>query len=113
MVQEGRVGEIAGQPQVRADVEAIKSDLAALRAEVSNLMQDVVSVGKVRAGDAKQRISDAARSRLDQLGSAWEQASDQGKQLVENLQCQIEERPLTSLGVAFGAGLLLGALLRK
>ena len=113
MVQEGRVGDVVNNPAVRADVEAIKSDIAALRAEVSNLMQDVVSAGKARAGDAGQKIADAARSRLDQLGTAWEQASEQGKQYLETVQDKIEERPLAAIGIAFGAGVLLGALLKK
>jgi ElaB/YqjD/DUF883 family membrane-anchored ribosome-binding protein len=80
---------------------------------VANLVQDVVSVGKARAGDAGSRIADAARSRLDQAGVAWEQATEQGRQIVENIQERIEERPLASIGIAFGAGLLLGALLRR
>src|SRR4051812_50161862 len=104
MVQEGRVGEIANNPEVRADVEAIKSDLAALRAEVSNLMQDVVSVGKARAGDAGQKIADAARSRLDQLGSGWEQAAQQGKQYPETVQGKNEGRPPAAIGIALRAG---------
>jgi ElaB/YqjD/DUF883 family membrane-anchored ribosome-binding protein len=115
MVQEGGMGGIGGavSPEVRSDVEAIKSDLAALRAEVANLVQDVVSAGKSGAGNAGSRIAEAARGRLDQVGQAWEQATEQGKQLVENIQEQIEERPLASIGIAFGTGLLLGALLRR
>ncbi|MEX2217938.1 MAG: hypothetical protein WD749_04190 [Phycisphaerales bacterium] len=113
MVQEGHVGGVGAPPEIRSDVEAVKADIAALRAEVANLVQDVVVLGKVRAGDAGQRIADAARSRLDQLGTVWEQAQEQGKEALERIQDQIEERPLTSIGVAFGAGLLLGALLRR
>jgi ElaB/YqjD/DUF883 family membrane-anchored ribosome-binding protein len=112
MVQEGRVGEFTS-PDIRADLESIRSDLAALRAEVSNLVHDVVFVGKDRAGDARQSFMDAARSRLDQVGSAWEQASGQGKEIVENLSARIEERPLTSIGIAFGTGVVVGVLLRR
>lgn len=112
MVQEGGLGGVA-TPEIRSDVEAIKADLAALRAEMANLVQDVVSAGKAGAGHAGSRIADAARDRLDQVGQAWEQATEQGRQMVESIQEKIEERPLASIGIAFGAGLLLGALLRR
>lgn len=122
MVQEGRVnpppeasvgGTPAGAAEVRRDVESIKSDLAALRADLSALINSAVNAGKVQAGDARERLSTAARSRLDQMGSAWGDMGGRGREAVDQVQRRIEERPLQAVGIAFVSGLLLGVIARR
>lgn len=119
MVQEGRVnqepppgGAASGGPDVRRDVETIKSDLAALRADLSALINSAINAGKVQAGDARECLSTAARSRLDQLGSAWGGVNSRGRETLEGVQQRIEERPLQAVGIAFVSGLLLGVIAR-
>lgn len=111
MMQEGRVEDAVSQTGIRGDIEAIKFDLAALRAELADRVE--MLGGKAGAGYASQRFADAARGRLDQIGTAWDQATDQGRQVIEGVQEHIEQRPLSSVGLAFVAGLLVGALLRR
>jgi ElaB/YqjD/DUF883 family membrane-anchored ribosome-binding protein len=121
MVQEGRIDGGAGTAaagtgggiDLKRDVDALRSDLSALREDIAALVGSAVHAGKARAGDATGRIADAARSRLQQLGSAWEGATDRGQELLEQAQHRIEERPLQSVGVAFLAGVLIGALVRR
>jgi ElaB/YqjD/DUF883 family membrane-anchored ribosome-binding protein len=103
----------AGAADLRRDVDAIRADLAALREDLSALVGGAVRAGKARAGDASQRFTDAARSRLDQMGSAWEGVGDRGQELLDQAQQRIGERPLQSVGIAFAVGLLVGAAARR
>jgi ElaB/YqjD/DUF883 family membrane-anchored ribosome-binding protein len=115
MVQDGG-GTTDGGPgaaELRRDVDAIRADMAALREDLSALVGSAVRAGKVQAGDASQRLTDAARSRLDQIGSAWGGVNDRGQELLEQAQQRIGERPLQSVGIAFAAGLLLGAAVKR
>jgi ElaB/YqjD/DUF883 family membrane-anchored ribosome-binding protein len=119
MVQEGRMSESPGgappgaAADLRRDVDAIKSDLAALREDLASIVNSAVQAGKAQAGDARERLSDMARSRLEQVGSTWEDANLRGREILDQVQHQIEDRPLQAVGIAFAAGLVLGALARR
>lgn len=93
---------------IRDDLDAIKSDLAQARSDFSALLRDLVEAGKAEGSDAKARIEAAIHDRLDQIGEGLASVQRSGKQRVEDLQDKIEERPLTSVALAFGVGLLLG-----
>jgi ElaB/YqjD/DUF883 family membrane-anchored ribosome-binding protein len=106
-------GAAAGTADLRRDVDAIRADMAALREDLSALVGSAVRAGKAQAGDASQRLTDAARSRLDQMGTAWGGVSDRGQEFLEQAQQRIGERPLQSVGIAFAAGLLVGAIVKR
>jgi ElaB/YqjD/DUF883 family membrane-anchored ribosome-binding protein len=121
MVQDGRIGEpgaaaaptSGASPDLRRDMESIKCDMAALRADLSALVNSAIQAGKVQAGDARERISSAARSRLGQAETAWQDVSGRGQEVLRQAQVRIADKPLQAVGIAFGAGLLLGAIARR
>jgi ElaB/YqjD/DUF883 family membrane-anchored ribosome-binding protein len=114
MVHEERTArEGAAAGDLRSDVEALKSDVGALRRDITGLVQDLISAGKVGAGDAGQAFSSAARSRLNDFGVDFEGLSDRGLEILESAQDQIEKRPLMSMGIAFGLGMVLGSIFRR
>jgi hypothetical protein len=47
----------------------------------------------------------------DKVRQGFEQTREQSKRAVETVGYQVEERPLISLLIAFGAGLLIGMML--
>lgn len=98
---------------VRRDVDAIKDDLAALRSDLSATLKDVMAAGKAEAGDARERLEEAVRARLDLLEEAADRARDRAKDAVSAITEHVEEKPLQSLAVAFGAGLLFGMLMHR
>lgn len=100
----------AAKPQsdVHDDIDAIKADLAQARADFADLVRDVVSAGKAEGSDAKAKIEAAIHDRLDRIGEGIASVQRSGKKRVEDFQEKIEERPLTSVAIAFGVGLLLG-----
>lgn len=98
---------------VHDDIDAIKSDLAQARADFSDLVRDLVSAGKAEGSEAKAKIEAAIHDRLDRIGEGISYVQRAGKRRVEDLQDTIEERPLTSVAIALGVGMLLGVVVGR
>ena len=81
---------------------ALQDDIAQLREDLAQLRQDVASLAGDLLGAAKEGAADA-----------FDAAKKRGAEVAETLEEQVQEHPLATVGIAFGAGLLLGALLRR
>jgi ElaB/YqjD/DUF883 family membrane-anchored ribosome-binding protein len=82
--------------------ETLNKDIDELRAAVEKLTGDVSEIGKAMAGDAR----DAAGRKAREIGES-------GRKAAGAVEDTVRERPVQSLAVAFGAGLLLAGLLRR
>ena len=78
------------------DVDALTRTISELRSEIGALAG--------RAGGAAHGAVDAGRWGVRRVGHAAEAAAD-------GIQGQVAERPLTSVGLAFAAGLAIGRFL--
>lgn len=87
----------------------LREEVEALRAELSTLHEQMRSLGTSAARTARAGVRDAKAH----LHDAVDTAKSQGKHVAESLEAKVEENPLISLGVAFGVGILIGAILRK
>jgi ElaB/YqjD/DUF883 family membrane-anchored ribosome-binding protein len=88
---------------VEGEFGAVKDDLAKLRADIANLsaaLKDLTS-------DAVHEQIDSLKGRFDHL---THDAKDKGRQALDDLADHIEERPVSSVLIAFGVGILLGRL---
>ena len=98
---------------LRQDVDAIKGDLAALKTDLVAAMRDLVEAGKTGAGEVRDKLEEAVQERLRRVGDAAHSVADRGRKAADNVNRYVEEKPLQSLAMAFGVGLLLGVVLRK
>ena len=98
---------------LRHDVDAIKDDIALLKTDLVAAMRDLVEAGKSQAGEARAKIEDSINEKLDKLNAAAGNVADRGRRAAKSAQHFVEERPFQSLAMAFGVGLLVGAVLRK
>lgn len=98
---------------VRRDVDSIKDDIATLRSDLSATLKDVVAMGRAEAGDARERLEESIKARLSQLEDAADRVRERAKDMVGAVSDHVEEKPLQSITIAFGAGLLLGILLHR
>jgi len=98
---------------LRRDVDAIKDDLTSLKTDLVSAMRDLVEAGKSGAGEAREKIEESLHEKLDKLNAAAGEVADRGRRAARSAQHFVEEKPIQSLAVAFGVGLLLGAVLRK
>ena len=98
---------------LRRDVDVLKDDIAQLRSDLVEAMKDLVEAGKTGAGETRDRLEESVRSRLESLSEAAHGVAERGRRAVHTAEQYVEEKPLQSVAVAFGVGLLLGAALRK
>jgi ElaB/YqjD/DUF883 family membrane-anchored ribosome-binding protein len=85
-----------------ADLEDLKRDFTQLRADVVNLFTHAFGVGKSGADALEHRAADA-----------MEHLKHRMAELRERSQSKIEEHPISSALIAFGAGLVAGTLFRR
>jgi len=81
------------------DLNKLRNDLAHLSAALRDTTSETV----------REQV-DAIRTHVDKL---TREAREQGRETLDDLADRIEERPLTSVLIAFGVGVLLGRLLDR
>lgn len=91
-----------------ADMERIRADLSKLREDFSGLFHVALDLGRSQAGTAKERLEAGIR----ELKKAATSVKQTGNAAVEGVQHRVASKPLTSLVLAFGVGLVLGAMIR-
>lgn len=85
--------------QLKKDIEALRNDLSGLSGSVSGTL-----------GEELSRLAEQVRTRA---GSARDAAGERVRQGLDTATTTIEERPLASMAVAFGVGLLIGKLIDR
>jgi ElaB/YqjD/DUF883 family membrane-anchored ribosome-binding protein len=85
-----------------SEVEALKADIAALRGDLKQVVSDIRGIAKTKAEAGVDRGAELASKATEQLGET--------RTVVET---RIRENPLTAIGIAFGAGLVLAMLRRN
>lgn len=81
------------------ETDALRDDLDKLRDDVSHLTETLKNMASTRGNEAYDRLrqtADQTRTRVRDTANAAAH--------------QVEERPLTSVLIAFGVGLLLGII---
>lgn len=94
---------------IRTDLDRLKTELGKLRQDFGGLAEAALDLGKDSAGSAKEKL-EAGVAELKKAAAA---AKAKGGEAVEVAQDYVKERPLTSVLVAFGAGLLIAKLLDR
>ncbi len=96
----------AHEVDLQADVDALREDFATLRGDLATLVSDAMAQGKGSAEAARQRLEAMAAEGV-------EHARDKAAAATRQVDECVRTHPMAALGVALGAGLLLGAYLRK
>lgn len=86
--------------QLRKSLHTLREDINSLGADVNELGHNVADLAGAMGEDAKVRFSRFADT-----------SRDHAEHAVSDLQARVRERPGVALGVAAGAGLVLGLLL--
>lgn len=63
--------------------------------------------------DLRDKAKEQFRDKSDVLRDKSEAWKDRGRETIENWRGGIEDRPMTSLAIAFVAGLIAGALMAR
>ncbi len=94
------------QENLGKDIDNLKEDMAKLRADLSQLGKALLEKGKSETDMAKDRV-------IEELKLELQSARKKGKETVDSVEQQIQEKPFVSLLVAFLAGLLLGKMFER
>jgi ElaB/YqjD/DUF883 family membrane-anchored ribosome-binding protein len=101
------------KPDLRQDLDSIKGDIMALQDDLGIALRDLVAAGKGEAGAVKDKLESEVRDRLARLSEKADELAKQGRRAVDGVESIIEEKPLQSVGIALGVGVVLGALLAR
>tara|TARA_R110001606_G_scaffold149857_1_gene289878 strand:- start:268 stop:567 length:300 start_codon:yes stop_codon:yes gene_type:complete len=93
--------------------ETLKKDIEELRASMEKLTKDVSSISQSLTDGLKDKASRAANNARESARNVASEIGTKGKQSAEAVEQTVRDKPLQSLVVAFGAGLLLAQLMRK
>ena len=88
---------------VEGEFGTVKDDLAKLRADIANLS---AALKELTSETVHDQI-DSLKGRIDHLTS---DAKARSRQTLDDLADHIEERPVSSVLIAFGVGILIGRL---
>ncbi len=94
------------QEQLGQDINNLKEDVTKLRSDLSQLGKTLLEKGKHETDTAKDKV-------IEELKSELQAARSKGKETVESVEQQIQQKPFISLLIAFMIGLILGKLFER
>jgi ElaB/YqjD/DUF883 family membrane-anchored ribosome-binding protein len=88
------------------DLDALSKQLAALREDMSRLTHTVTGIAGRRGGNMASDIAEG-------YDEAKHYVEKTGKSAEHQLEASVASHPLLAIGLAAGAGLLIGAMTRR
>jgi len=88
------------------EIKALKEDLAGLRKDMQALVKTV-------SDDARSRGRETVNKARAEAGRYADEALSRGRDGMAAIESHIEERPFTSVLMAFGIGLVIGKILDR
>lgn len=88
---------------MRADLDSLRDELGQLTKAAADIVADTARTQKARMNGIGADVAETAGSLLDGLKA-------RGRAGVAAVERQIEDRPMTSLLVAFGGSVLIGGV---
>lgn len=108
------------------DEAELQGELEALREEVRALREKLTAMGDKETtftfeeekenslyGRFRDLLEDQGCRIMEAIRNGFEKAGEPGRKALETVQSRIEERPIETLFVAFGVGLLIGKILDR
>jgi len=95
------------------ELDALRADLTQLREDVGGLLSALRDQGRERLGEARDRTREELDSRIEQLRETYQKARNKTGRAAKSAYQGLENHPLSSIAIAFGAGLIFGKLLKS
>jgi ElaB/YqjD/DUF883 family membrane-anchored ribosome-binding protein len=90
------------QKELQEQLDSLRKDLADINQTVKRLASDYAEEGKARVRASANRAQERVKATLSDVKGA-----------LEDVESEIQSRPLTSTLIAFGIGLVLGRILKR
>jgi len=109
--------DLAAFERLKKDVRAVKNDIADLTDQITGALNAFAEKTSKQARNRYQQARSDADSALDDLsersGAMMAAAQNAASSMEETLEDAISQRPLATLGLAVGLGVLIGMTLRR
>jgi ElaB/YqjD/DUF883 family membrane-anchored ribosome-binding protein len=109
-IRESGAAASAAAPDIAADLKALREDVGRLAAQISEIFA-------AKGGNVWQRtrasVDDALADVQGAKAEAIDAVRDVGDNLLGAIDDSLEQRPYTTLALAFGIGFLLGGMGRR
>jgi ElaB/YqjD/DUF883 family membrane-anchored ribosome-binding protein len=104
MSQQGTGAMSAGELKqgIKQDVDQLRDDLGKLKKDVAGTARDLAGAARSGAREAGAYVTDA-----------MDTARERGEETLDSAREAIRENPFAATAIAFGVGVLLGALIRR
>lgn len=93
--------------------EALLNEFQTLMADTERLFNHTKEVAGNQSEELRESIEHNLNRAREILQERHQQWSEQSSELKERAEAYVQEKPWQSLGIAAGAGLLLGLILRR
>ncbi|MBI4623758.1 MAG: DUF883 family protein [Verrucomicrobia bacterium] len=93
--------------------ERVMADLKALASDAEDLLKATAGDVSDKAKEARARVTAALERAKSTYADLQEQGIASAKAAVKQADDTIRAHPYESIGIAFGLGILIGALLRR
>jgi ElaB/YqjD/DUF883 family membrane-anchored ribosome-binding protein len=107
----------AAQDRLQKEMASVKNDISALTEQITDALNSFAgAIRKQARGSYKQARAnmDSAVDDVSERGGAMmDAAQDAAYSLEESLEEAISQRPLASIGLALGVGILIGLAWRR
>ncbi len=94
------------------ETETLKKDIDALRSSIDKLTKDMSTMSESFAQDMKARAANKVGDLREEVSHIAGRIGAKGKQSSEAVEESVREKPLQSILLALGAGLMLAQLMR-
>lgn len=93
---------------LKKEIESLKEDLASVRGDLSRLREAGTAAAEDAVGSVRERLEQETSRLLERLQGAAEEAGGRGRRVIDGVEHELEERPMTTLLSSFGIGVLVG-----
>lgn len=93
------------------ELRELRADFAKMQEDIGDLAGALRDLGVRKADQARESAEDELRARRDQIREQLRSARARGRETVDDLGETMGDHPLSSLGIAFGAGFIIAKLL--
>ena len=112
-----QLSDMAAFERLKKDVRAVKNDIADLTDQITGALNAFAEKTSKQARNRYQQARSDANSALDDFsersGAMMDAAQKAASSMEETLEDTISQRPLATLGLALGLGILIGMTLRR
>jgi ElaB/YqjD/DUF883 family membrane-anchored ribosome-binding protein len=100
-------------PDLGSNFETTASTNPSTTRKVADAAHKAIDQSADRAEDVERRLREKAGRAQERVGASQKAAGAQLERSLDQLEMFVRERPLTATGIAFAAGIVAAAILRR